>query len=287
MRIAFQGEIGAFSEEAARRLFPDGSDLIAMPSMEDVFGAVESGTAERGVIPIDNSLFGSVHINYDHLRSHQVSIVGELKLRIRHYLMALPGATLEGIRSVLSHPQALGQCSEFLKSNLPQAELVPSYDTAGAAKLVAQRTDLHQAAIAPQRAAAEYGLSILAASIESHNQNYTRFLALAQQSNASHLTDNKERPAKTSIAFAPRANVPGALFKCLAVFFLRDLDLFKVESRPLIGQPGKYIFYLDVDGSVHDQVLQQALRHLSEISAELLVLGSYPQHQGGSEQPEN
>ena len=279
MRIAFQGEIGAFSEEAAREMYP-GGDLMPVPSMEAVFEAVEQGSAERGVIPIDNSLFGSVHINYDLLRSHQVSIVGEFRLRIRHYLMAMPGTTMEDVTRVMSHPQALGQCSEYLKAHLPHAEPVPAYDTAGAAKLVASSGDLHQAAIAPERAADEYGLEVLAAHIESHSQNYTRFLALAQQDSARRIVFKEGRPAKTSIVFAPKANVPGALFKCLAVFFLRDLDLFKVESRPLVGQPGKYIFYLDVEGGVRDPVVQQALRHLSEISAELRVLGSYPQGSG-------
>ncbi|MDE2732212.1 MAG: prephenate dehydratase [Bacteroidota bacterium] len=276
MRIAFQGEIGAFSEEAARVMYPAG-DRVPMPSMEAVFEAVEQGNTERGVIPIDNSLFGSVHINYDLLRSHQVSIVGELRLRIRHCLMAMPGATLEGITRVQSHPQALGQCREYLKFHLSHAETVPAYDTAGAAKLVAAKGDPHRAAIAPERAADEYGLEVLAANIESHSQNYTRFLALAQQESARQIVFEEGRPARTSIVFAPRANVPGALFKCLAVFFLRDLDLLKVESRPLVGQPGKYIFYLDVDGGVRDPVVQQALRHLSEISAELRVLGSYNQ----------
>ena len=276
MRIAFQGEIGAFSEEAAGKLYP-GSEVMALPSMEDVFGAVEDGKAERGVIPIDNTLFGSVHINYDLLRSHKVSIVGELMLRIRHYLMARPGASLEGVTKVLSHPQALGQCDDYLKFKLPHAQPIPAYDTAGAAKLVAEQPDMDQAAIAPLRAAGKYGLDVLAAHIESHSQNFTRFLALAREDRASHLVHADGLPAKTSIVFAPRANVPGALFKSLAVFFLRDLDLFKVESRPLVGRPGKYIFYLDVDGDVRNPVLQQALRHLGEISAELRVLGSYPQ----------
>lgn len=276
MRVAFQGETGAFSEEAAGKMFP-GGEFIPLPTMEDVFGTVEHGRADRGVIPIDNTLFGSVHINYDLLRSHKVSIVGELMLRIRHYLMARSGARLDGITRVLSHPQALGQCDDFLKHQLPHARPVPAYDTAGAAKLVAGQADLDQAAIAPLRAASEYGLEILAAHIESHSQNFTRFLALAREDRASHLVHEDGFPAKTSIVFAPRANVPGALFKSLAVFFLRDLDLFKVESRPLVGRPGKYIFYLDVDGDVRDTVLQQALRHLGEISAELRVLGSYPQ----------
>ena len=275
MRIAYQGETGAFSEEAAGKMYP-GCTPIGMRSMEHVFKAVEQGQADRGVIPIENSLFGSVHINYDYLRSYSVRIVGEYKLRIRHHLMAVRGATLKEITQVLSHPQALGQCDAYLKSHLPDAEAVPAYDTAGSAKIVAEQGVKHCAAIAPRRAADEYGLDVLAANIESHDQNYTRFLALAQEENARDLIYEGTRPVKTSIVFAPEVNVPGVLFKSLGVFFLRDLDLFKVESRPLIGHPGKYIFYLDVGGNVSDPVLQQALRHLGEISSELRVLGSYP-----------
>ena len=276
MKIAFQGEIGAFSEEAAGYLYP-GCDVVPLPSMEDVFIAVENQTVARGIIPIENSLFGSVHINYDHLRNYRVKITGEAKLRIRHYLMAKPGAHLEGIKRVLSHPQALGQCQVFLREKLGSSDIVPTYDTAGAAKLVAAENSLSSAAIGPARAASEYGLQILAEDLQSHALNYTRFLALAPE-DAPRLTSTKE-PLKTSIVFAPKENVPGALFKSLAVFFLRDLDLYKVESRPLIGRPGAYLFYLDVEGDVESPILQRALEHLNEISADLRVLGSYPRGQ--------
>lgn len=276
MKVAFQGEIGAFSEEAAGYLYP-GCDVVPLPSMEDVFIAVENQTVARGIIPIENSLFGSVHINYDHLRNYRVKITGEAKLRIRHYLMAKPGAHLEGIKRVLSHPQALGQCQVFLREKLGSSDIVPTYDTAGAAKLVAAEKGLSSAAIGPARAALEYGLQILAEDLQSHALNYTRFLALAPE-DAPRLTSSKE-PLKTSIVFTPRENVPGALFKSLAVFFLRDLDLYKVESRPLIGRPGAYLFYLDVEGDVESPLLQRALEHLKEISADLRVLGSYPRGQ--------
>lgn len=276
MKIAFQGEIGAFSEEAAGYLYP-GCDVVPLPSMEDVFIAVENRTVARGIIPIENSLFGSVHINYDHLRNYRVKITGEAKLRIRHYLMAKPGARLDGIKRVLSHPQALGQCQVFLREKLGSSDIVPTYDTAGAAKLVAAENGLSSAAIGPARAALEYGLQILAEDLQSHTLNYTRFLALAPE-DAPRLTSSKE-PLKTSIVFTPKENVPGALFKSLAVFFLRDLDLYKVESRPLIGRPGAYLFYLDVEGDVESPLLQRALEHLNEISADLRVLGSYPRGQ--------
>lgn len=273
MKIAYQGEVGAFSEEAAKRLYPS-CNPYGVPSMEDVFLAVESGQAVRGIIPIENSLFGSVHINYDHLRQHDVKIAGEVKLRIRHYLMAKKGASLETITHVLSHPQALGQCQTFLKQHLGSSEVTPTYDTAGAAKLIASGTSLARAAIAPARAAKQYGLDILATDLQSHVKNYTRFLALAPH-DAPRMDSDKTK-LKTSIVFEPQYNIPGALFKSLAVFFLRDLDLYKVESRPLIGRPGYYLFYLDVEGDIEHPRLQRALEHLQEISTDLKILGSYP-----------
>ena len=251
-------------------------EVVPSPSMEAVFEAVETGRVDRGVVPIENSLFGSVHVNYDLLRAHAVQIIGELKLRIRHHLMAVPGTALEDIRQVHSHPQALGQCQTFLRRQLPHAEAIPAYDTAGSAKMVASMGAGDVAAIAPERAAMEYGLKVLAADIESHHQNYTRFLALVPEGAAPPLAE-AEAPPKTSIVFALRENVPGALFKSLAVFALRDLDLFKVESRPLVGSPGNYLFYLDFEGSIADVPVQRALDHLGEITAQMKVLGSYPQ----------
>lgn len=273
--VAFQGEIGAFSEEAALALFPEAS-VLPRPTFEAVFAAVEAGEAGRAVIPIENSLFGSVHVNYDLLRAHELYIVRELQLRIRHHLMACAGATLEGIRQVHSHPQALGQCQAFLRERLPHAEAVPAYDTAGSAKMVAEQGDPAVAAIASARAAVEYGLKVLAAGIESNHQNYTRFLALARRDEASPLEAEAGTAFKTSLVYAMRENVPGALFKSLAVFALRDLDLLKIESRPLVGSPGQYLFYLDVGGAVADEPVQRALDHLGEITAYLRVLGSYP-----------
>lgn len=273
MRIAFQGEIGAYSEEAVRALFPE-AEVVPKASFEAVFEAVERGTVVQGVVPIENSLFGSVHVNYDLLREHELVIVGELKLRIRHNLMALPGVVLEEIRRVYSHPQGLGQCRTFLKTHLAQAQTVATYDTAGSAKMVAEEQARDVAAIASQQAAIEYGLEILAAGIESNHQNYTRFLVLAR--GAETVPAHTAEATKTSIVYAMRTNVPGALFKSLAVFALRDIDLYKIESRPLVGSPGEYLFYLDLAGSVDDAPVQRALDHLQEIAAYLKVLGSYP-----------
>lgn len=289
IKVAFQGETGAFSEEAVQALFPD-AEAVPLPSFEAVFEAAMGGSVARAVVPIENSLFGSVHLNYDLLRRHELVIIGELKLRIRHHLMAPPGATLSDVRHVYSHPQALGQCQVFLRERLPHAEAVPAYDTAGAAKMVAEGGRPGAAAIASERAAAEYGLHVLAAGIESNRQNYTRFLALARpeegrlsasDADPDSLPSSRRRdgvrPFKTSLVYAMRQNVPGALFKSLAVFALREIDLVKIESRPLVGRPGQYLFYLDVEGSTNEEPVQRALSHLGEITAFLKVLGSYPQ----------
>ncbi len=274
MLIAFQGEIGAFSEEAVRALVP-GAEPVPQPSFEAVFEAVTEARVDYALIPIENSLFGSVHINYDLLEAHALWIAGEINLRIRHHLMAVPGATLDGLREVHSHPQALGQCRTYLRTHLPRAQAIPAYDTAGAARMVARRGEPHLAAIASERAAAEYGLVVLAPGIESNHQNYTRFLLLTRSPEAVP-PGLPDAPAKTSIVYSLHHNVPGGLFKSLAVFALRDIDLFKIESRPLVGSPGQYLFYLDLAGAHTDAPVQRALDHLREISATLKVLGSYP-----------
>lgn len=276
MKIAFQGEIGAFSEEAVLALYDD-AEIMPRPTFEAVFDAVSVGRADRAVIPIENSLFGSVHANYDLLREHDLSIEGEVQLRIRHHLLARDGAAIESLRKVHSHPQAIGQCSRFLKERLPHAEVVPAYDTAGAAKMIAESGRTDEAAIASARAAVEYGLTILAEQIESNHQNYTRFLALTREPGLPKAyAEGARHDWKTSLVYSMKENVPGALFKSLAVFALRELDLFKIESRPLIGSLGNYLFYLDVEGATADEPVQRALDHLAEIAAQVKVLGSYP-----------
>lgn len=273
MRIAFQGEIGAYSEAAVQALFPD-AEPVATPSFEAVFDAVENGEVPRGVVPIENSLHGSVHANYDLLRTRPVRIVGELHLRIRHCLMALASNTIDSIERVYSHPQALGQCRDFLQQRLAHAEAVPAYDTAGAARMVASMPWQHAAAVASRRAAEEYGLAILAESIESNHQNYTRFFVLApQEAEVPPIPDEHE--AKTSLVFSPAQNVPGALSHSLAVFAERDLDLFKIESHPLIGSPGQYIFYLDVEHTPQHEQLAEALERLNQNASFVKVLGAY------------
>jgi len=278
MKVAFQGEIGAYSEEAVGGLYPE-AEISPRPNFEAAFEAVSSGDVDRAVLPIENSLFGSVHQNYDLLREHDLNILAEIQIRIRHQLLGVKGTALGDIRKVYSHPQALGQCRTFLKSRLPDAEIIPSYDTAGAAKLVAEAGDPSQAAIASRAAEAEYALDNLGVDIESNHANYTRFLALgrpdANKEDGLSPESLETGQPKTSLLYAQKENVPGGLFKSLAVFALRDIDLFKIESRPLIGSPGQYIFYLDLDGHEDDERVRNALHHLNEVAAMVKVLGSY------------
>lgn len=279
MNVAYQGEPGAFSEQSALSFFgaETPTHLLPKPSFEAVFAALECGEADFIVIPIENSLYGSVHVNYDHLRKHDFTIVGELKLRVVQNLLAPTGTTFASIQRVYSHWQALGQSQAFLRQNLPHAQLVDAYDTAGAAKMVASGAYPHSAAVASKRAALHYGLEILAESIETDHQNFTRFLVLSRHQTPAPLAVTKETRHKTSIVFAHKENIAGALFKSLAVFALRDIDLLKIESRPLVGSPWAYLFYLDFVGSLIEERVLKALDHLSEIAGELKVLGTYPE----------
>ena len=270
MKIAFQGEPGAYSEAAALAYFGDHSVTTPCHAFEDVFAAVEAGTSEYGILPIENSLAGSIHRNYDLLLEHNLHIVGEYFLRVHHCLIALPGVVLEDIHKIISHPQALAQCDRYLRS-LPGVTSEAVYDTAGSVRLIREQGNPHVAAIASNRAAVVYGLPILVEGIEDHPSNFTRFLAVAPQ--PADFTNE----AKTSIVFTLR-NLPGALYKALSVFALRDIDLCKIESRPLVGQPWEYLFYIDFAGQINDIPCVRALDHLREMALFLRVLGSYPRH---------
>lgn len=272
LTIAFQGEHGAFSEEAAVAY---GSTLHPRPvvvprpytSFARVFGAVQKREVKLGIIPIENSLFGSVHENYDLLDKYPLNIIGEVKHRVSHMLMALPGVRPGEIRHVYSHPQALGQCDRFLQT-LHKIEIVAVYDTAGSAKMISERHLRDSAAIASKAAAKIYGLRILKRGIESNHHNYTRFLVLSRR------PVKAGKNAKTSIIFSLKS-IPGALFQALGMFALRNIDLEKIESRPIVGKPWEYLFYLDFSGSTEQKNCRNALEALGEVTSHLRVLGSY------------
>jgi prephenate dehydratase len=265
--VALQGERGSFSHQAALDILGAEIELRPKQSFEAVFGAVSEGEAARAVVPIENSLVGSIHENYDRLRSGRLHIVAETPLRVRHCVIARPGATLAGITRVASHPVALAQCQQLFADH-PGMEAVVSYDTAGAVmELMAQRS-LQQAAIASRLAAEIHGAQILLEGVEDDPQNFTRFLVLSREEGP------LERANKTSIVFTLE-NVPGALFRALGFFALRGVDLAKIESRPLRGRPWEYAFYLDVLGDPR-AAAGEALAELRSLSHEFRILGSYP-----------
>jgi prephenate dehydratase len=281
-KIAFQGERGAFSEEAARKLLGPDIALLPCERFEDVFHCLKEGRSTGAVIPIENTLHGSVYENYDHLQNFELPIVAETSVRIIHNLIAGKQTRISSIRRVFSHQVALNQCLEFFAQN-PQIARVPFYDTAGSVKMIIEQKLEDAGAIASAVAAEIYGGRILRKSIEDNRQNFTRFFLLRrpQSLRATGHPQSTDAPAgnnaewKTSLVFSTR-NIPGALFRVLAVFALRDLNLTKIESRPMRGKPWEYLFYLDFLGRVDSPPASNALNHLREISDYLRVLGCYP-----------
>ncbi|HNL07541.1 MAG TPA: prephenate dehydratase [Chitinophagales bacterium] len=273
MNIAFQGTYGAYSEQAVKAYFGTHCHTTPCEHFDEVFDKVAHSECDFGMVPVENSLAGSIHRNYDLLLRHQLHIVGEEILRINHQLIALPNVSLTDIKRVYSHWQALDQCEQQLQRLLPNAEKIQTFDTAGSVRLLLdeQRTDT--AAIASRQAAELYQLPILHASIEDDPTNYTRFVALSRYP---YLTLSNDISYKTSLVFAA-PNVPGALFKALAAFSLRDIDLTKIESRPLQGSPFKYLFYLDFLGNATDTPIVHAIQHLKELATLVRILGCYPQ----------
>ncbi|MCX7852422.1 MAG: prephenate dehydratase [Caldilineales bacterium] len=265
--VAFQGEHGAFSEEAIRLHF--GPDVRTLPcrAFEDIFAAVEEGRADFGALPVENSVAGSINKAYDLLLDHDLKVWGEILLRVRHNLLALPGTTLDRITTVRSHPQALAQCERFINRHGWQA--VPWYDTAGSAKELAAAPAPGVAVIASRLAAEIYGLEVLVAGIEDLEFNYTRFFVIGRGE------PPKAERAKTSLVFAT-AHVPGALVACLNEFAARGINLTKLESRPRRNRPWHYVFYLDCEGHWQDSPCREALVGLLARAAFVKLLGSYP-----------
>jgi prephenate dehydratase len=268
VKVAIQGERGAFSHAAALQALGQDVEVLPRPTFDALFAAVADGEADRSLVPIENSLAGSIHENYDRLKAGPLHIVGETQLRVRQCLIARPGATVASIRRVASHPVALAQCRRFFAER-PQLEQVAAYDTAGSVKDLLRDGPATQAAIASALAASLYGGQVLMEGIEDDPENFTRFLVLAR------VPGPLERANKTTVVFSLR-NAPGVLYRALGAFATRGVDLSKIESRPLRGKPWEYAFYLDVLGDPRG-VAGDALSELAGLAQEMRVLGSYPE----------
>lgn len=265
--VAFQGEAGAYSEEASYNFFGARSRLRPCEDLEDVFQAVESSEIQFGLVPVENSLEGSIPRTYDLLLNSNLKVVGETELRIVHCLIGLPEARLDSIQEIYSHPQALGQCQNFLRQM--GWILTPTYDTAGSVKLIKEHQLADRAAIASARSAEIYNMKVLARGIEDNPHNYTRFFILSRQVVAPTGND------KTSIVFTIKHR-PGALYDALKELSGKNLNMTKIESRPTRQKPWEYNFYVDIDGNQRDAVIQDALKNLEDTTVFVKILGSYP-----------
>lgn len=268
MVVAFQGERGAFSEIAVKNYFGNNIKLSPSYSFNEVFRKVKFNKVDFGIVPIENTLYGSIFETYDLLLKYSLTIYGELKLQINHNLLAVKKYKLTEIEKVYSHPQALGQCSEFL-SKLKKAKISPAYDTAGSALISNETNNIPTAIIASSNAAEIYNLKILKKNIQNNSENLTRFLIISKKKNP-----KKILKPKTTICFELKS-IPGALFKALSVFALREINLSKIESRPIPSNPFQYYFYVDLQGSLKDEKIKLALNHLKEISVKIKLFGTY------------
>ena len=265
--VAFQGEYGAYGEEAIRSRFGAESTPLPCKSFADTFAAVVGGAAEFGAVPVENSQAGSINDVYDLLRSHDLHVVGEICHPVDHCLMALPGQELGAITRVISHPQALAQVDAYLRRL--GVEVVATYDTAGSAKLIREQGLQGVAAVASARAAERYGLTILARSIQTVPENITRFVVLNREKGS-----RAEGPAKTMLMLGV-AHQPGALYHALGALAQRQINLLKLESRPSRNRPWEYMFYLDFEGDQADPPVAAALSEISGYASFCKVLGSF------------
>ena len=273
-KVAFQGELGAFSQQAIRQFLGSRAQPWPRQRFDEVFTALAAGEVAAAAVPIENTLAGSVHENYDLLLKHDFEITAETSVRIVHNLIAPPGVAFRRVRKAYSHPVALNQCLDFFERHA-EIERAPFYDTAGSVKMVMEQRPEGAAAIASELAAKIYGGRILKREIESDRQNFTRFFLLEPRGAAPRGGRGAARkPWKTSLVFSTR-NVAGALFRALSALALRDLNLIKIESRPLRGKPWEYLFYLDLVGHRDEPNVRNALGHLAELADFLRVLGSY------------
>jgi len=265
--VAFQGEHGAYSEEAIRQHFGDQVETLPCRSLEETFALVEGRRADSAAVPVENSAAGSINKSYDLLLEHDLKVQGEILLRVRHNLLVGPGTQLADVQEVRSHPQALAQCERWL--NQRSLRVMPSYDTAGAAKQLAANPQPGVAVIASALAGEIYGLEVAASGIEDLAWNYTRFFVIG------HDEPERRDPSKTSLVFAT-PHTPGALHACLGELAGRGINLTKIESRPRRNRPWHYVFYLDFEGHWRDDACREALVALLTRAAFVKLLGSYP-----------
>ncbi len=268
IKVIIQGERGSYSDVAATRLLGDKITLHCCERFEDVFKLTAAGDSRYCLVPLENSLSDSIHKNYDLLLRHRLKITREINLQVRHNLITAAGVTFEEVSTVLSHPVALDQCDQFFEK-FPQLVKRSTYDTSGSVKRIVEENLRDCAAIAGKQAAEYYGGDIVMTEIQDNKENFTRFVLLSRE------PETDKKADKTSIAFS-FGNAAGALSKCLSVFALRDLDLTKIESRPIHGRPWEYLFYLDFLGNTGEENTLKALDHLRELTEFLEVLGCYP-----------
>jgi chorismate mutase/prephenate dehydratase len=267
VKVAFQGERGAYSEGAIYTFFGDEAEVKPCRDLTEVFESVDKQEAQFGVVPVENSLEGSVNQTYDLFLTHDLKVSGEIIIRISHCLIANPSTSLEAVKTVYSHPQALAQCRRFLERL--GRDLIPTYDTAGSVKMLKEKGLKDAAAVASKKAAEIYGMKILAREIEDNPTNYTRFFVLSKNDAAMTGRD------KTSIIFAA-AHTPGSLYHALGEFAKRNINLTKIESRPTKQKAWEYNFYLDFEGHRSEKRCAEALEALAKSGAFLKILGSYP-----------
>jgi chorismate mutase/prephenate dehydratase len=267
IEVAYHGESGAFNEEAIFQFFGHSVSARSFEKMEDVFKLVEEGRIPFGMIPVENSREGSVGNSYDLLLETAVTVYGEIEQRITHCLIASPGASLDSIKKIYAHPQALEQCRDFLKHL--RSELIPTYNTARSVKMIKDKKVADGAVIASERAAGIYGMAIIASGIEDNPANFTRFFIISKRGVPPSGND------KTSLAFGLK-NEPGVFYKALSKFAARNINLTKIESRPTRQRPWEYNFFIDLEGHYTDPTIKQAIDNLEKASVFFKIMGSYP-----------
>lgn len=267
MKVAYQGETGAYSEMAVYKFFGRKVEPVPCMDFREVFEAVKNNTVQAGVIPIENSIEGSVNQNYDLFLNYDLKVCGEVAVKLAHVLIANPQTKIEDIETVYSHPQALAQCRAYLEKH--KWEIIPAYDTAGSVKIIKEKALFNAAAIASEKAADEYGMKIIARDISDNQSNYTRFLVLSHEDAAPTGDD------KTSIIFSGK-HEPGVLYHALGEFSSRNINLTRIESRPTKKTAWQYNFYLDFEGHRTEKRCAEALQALEKYATFVKVLGSYP-----------